>query len=285
MKNLLTALLLFLGTIGSFAAEFEDRFAVVLIDAETEAKLGAFPLDRLHYAKALDRAAELGARGVVFKFFFDQPRNAASDAALAKAMTNLPVALQACFDNSEAKPNPLPTRFILPGVSPGSSLAGESGWLPLPSLAAKARDVGFVDFDPQTPDRAPLIEAYQGKAVKNLALVCLELATGEKAVVESGKRVRLGAATIPVDERNFAQLGSFAGAKLNAIPFHSFLSGETPRAAIEGKTVLFGYDGPKLHSIETDAGPIHAHRYFILGLKSLHDRLEASRAKPAPATR
>lgn len=285
MKELLTALLLVLGAATSFAAGFEDRFAVVMIDAKTEAKIGTFPLDRIHYAKALDRAAELKAKAVVFKFFFDQPHNAASDAALAKAMTNLPVVLQACFDNSEPKPNPLPAKFALPGVQPGSSLAGQSGWLPLPTLAGKARDIGFVDFDPQMPDKAPLIEAYQGKAVKSLSLVCLELATVQKAVVESGKRVRLGTASIAVDERNFAQLGSFVGGKLNVIPLHAFLSGATPRSAIEGKIVIFGYDGPKLQSIETDAGPIKAHRYFILGLKGLHDRLEASRTGQAPASR
>lgn len=276
MRVLLTALLLVLGAASSFAASFEDRFAVVMIDAETEAKIGAFPLDRIHFAKALDRAAELKAKAVVFKFFFDQPRNAASDAALAKAMTNLPVVLQACFDNSEPKSNPLPAKFALPGVQPGSSLAGRSGWLPLPALAEKARDIGFVDFDPQASDRTPLIESYQGKAVKNLSLVCLELATGQKAVVETGKRVRFGTATIPVDERNFAPLGSFVDGKLDVIPLHAFLSGATPRSAIEGKIVIFGYEGSKIHAFETDAGPIKAHRYFILGLKSLHDRLEAA---------
>ena len=274
MKDLLTALLFVLGTVSTFAASFEDRFAVVLVDSDTEAKLGAFPLDRSIYTKALDRAADLKAKAVVFKFFFDQPRTASSDAALTKAMTNLPVVLQACFDNSEAKPNPLPARFFLSGIQPGTSLAGRSGWLPLPALAEKAHDLGFVDFDPQTPDRTPLIEGDQGKAVKNLALVCLELATGQKAVVEPGKRVRFGSASLPLDERNFTQLGSFSGARLDVVPFHSFLSGETPRSAIEGKIVIFGYDGSKLHTIETDAGPVKAHRYFILGLKSLHDRLE-----------
>ena len=51
------------------------------VDTNSETKLGEFPLDRAHYAKALDRAAEFKAKAVVFKFFFDQPRNAASDAA------------------------------------------------------------------------------------------------------------------------------------------------------------------------------------------------------------
>ncbi len=260
MKRLGVLLFLVSVVVSVRAASFEDRFAVVLIDAETEAKVGAFPLDRIHYAKALERATELKAKAVVFKFFFDQSRNAASDAALTRAMTNLPVVLQACFDNSEPKPNPLPARFTVAGVHPGSSLAGRSGWLPLPALAERARDIGFVDFDPQTPDKAPLVEAYQGKTVKNLSLVCLELATGQKAVVESGKRVRLGTATIPVDARNFAQLGSFVGGKLNVIPLHAFLSGETPRSAVEGRIVIFGYDGPKLHSVETDAGAVKAHR-------------------------
>lgn len=81
-----------------------------------------------------------------------------------------------------------------------------------------------------------------------------------------------------IDTNTEAKLGAFP---LDRIHFAKALE----RAAIEGKIVIFGSDGPKLHSIETDAGPIKAHRYFILGLKSLHDRLAASQAGQAPATR
>ena len=62
MKRLGVLLFLVSVVVSVRAASFEDRFAVVLIDAETEAKVGAFPLDRIHYAKALER---FGVRGLV----------------------------------------------------------------------------------------------------------------------------------------------------------------------------------------------------------------------------
>src|SRR6185436_4917516 len=86
-------------------ASFRDDFAVVLIDAASEAKHGAFPLDRSIIARAVEKA---------------------SDLVMAKALTNIPVILQARIDDTEAQPNPLPTRFML-GVKAETQVSGRSG--------------------------------------------------------------------------------------------------------------------------------------------------------------
>src|SRR6266567_213979 len=99
-------------------ASFRDDFAVVFIDAASETKFGAFPLDRSLLATAIRKASDLHARGVVLKFFLDQPKVAASDLLLAQALTNTPVVLQARIDDAEAHPNPLPERFTLRGMTP-----------------------------------------------------------------------------------------------------------------------------------------------------------------------
>src|ERR1700744_5617891 len=108
-----------LGTLGTtlWGASFQDDFAVVFIDAASEAKYGTFPLDRPLLARAIQKAGELQARGVVLKFFFDLPKGEAGDNALAQSLTNLPVVLQARMDNTTTNPNPLPARFTLTGVA------------------------------------------------------------------------------------------------------------------------------------------------------------------------
>src|SRR6185295_9183432 len=117
---------------------------MVFIDAASEAKFGAFPLDRSLLARAIRQAGDLRAKGVVLKFFLDQPREEASDLSLANALTNVPVQLQARIEDAEAHPNPLPDRFTLPGVKVQTAVSGRSGWIPLPMLIANANDVGFV---------------------------------------------------------------------------------------------------------------------------------------------
>ena len=68
------------------AAEIKrPPFLFVNIDTATEAKLGEFPIDRAHVAKAVDLLTNAGAKAVVLKFFYDLPSNARSDDALQKA--------------------------------------------------------------------------------------------------------------------------------------------------------------------------------------------------------
>src|ERR1035437_7082422 len=141
-----------------FGASFRDDFAVVFIDTASEAKYGTFPLDRSLLARAIQRASDLHARGVVLKFFFDLPKTEASDFSLAQAMTNTPIVLQARIDDTETHPNPLPARFTLEGMQSQTQASGRSGWIPLPRFVANAHDVGFVDF---SSTQVPLLESYQ----------------------------------------------------------------------------------------------------------------------------
>ena len=60
-------------------------FVPIFIDARSDARLGPFPYDRAVYANALMAFEKLGAKGVVLKFFIDQPKGNGDD-ALAMAM-------------------------------------------------------------------------------------------------------------------------------------------------------------------------------------------------------
>lgn len=269
MRIFLTLLFCIL-TSGLPGASFSNDFAVVFIDAATEAKLGKFPLDRALIAKAVLKAGEQQAKGVVLKFFLDQPRNEASDRALAGALTNLPVLLQARIDDSEAQPNPLPERFTLPKIKGPTATVGVSGWLPLPMFSANAKDVGFADvFSEET-----LLKTYQAKTVKSVTLSCIEMATGSPMVITTNGQMKFGAKVLPVDSRYMAPAKWPVKDNLAYIPFHQFVAGEVAASQIKGKIVIIGYDGPQMHTIPTSMGQVRAHRLFVYNLQSIYGQLE-----------
>src|SRR6059036_2240788 len=109
----------------------DSRFVAVFIDTKTENALGPFPYDRAVLAKAIDKAVESGARGVVLKLFIDKPRTVDGDRALVNAAKRTKLILQARIDNNEPTPNPLANRFALHMPIDGKMLSGKSGWLPL----------------------------------------------------------------------------------------------------------------------------------------------------------
>jgi hypothetical protein len=253
-----------------FGASFRDDFAVVFIDADSEAKYGTFPLDRSLLARAIQKASDLHARGVVLKFFFDLPKAEASDSALAHALTNLPVVLQARIDDTTTEPNPLPARFTLNGMKPQTEVSGRSGWIPIPRFIANAHDVGFVDF---SSTQVPLLESYQDHTVKSLVLCCLELATGKPAVIEPGQKVKFGNRALQLDAHNCIQAKLPMKDELAYIPFDKFLAGDIPARLIQDKIVIIGYDGSQMPSFSTTIGQFRAHRLFIYDLQSIYNQL------------
>jgi CHASE2 domain-containing sensor protein len=264
------AFLLFTMSSTVLGASFRDDFAVVFIDAASEAKFGPFPFDRSIQAKAIRRAGELGAKGVVMKFFFDQPKEQAGDVSLAAALTNLPVLLQACLDDSEVHPNPLLGRFTVPGLRAQTQISGHSGIIPLPMFSVNARDVGFVDF---ASTQVPLLETYQTKTVKSLVVCCIELATGAQAIIAPDGRMMFGASGFRMDGRHCVAAKLPAKDDLAYIPFNEFLMGTLPASRIKGKVVIIGYDGPHIQSISTSIGPIRAHRFFVYVLQSIYEQV------------
>jgi hypothetical protein len=253
-----------------FGASFRDDFAVVFIDNASEAKYGKFPLDRSVIARAIRKASNLHARGVVLKFFFDLPKPGASDSAFAEALTNLPVVLQARIDNTTVQPNPLPARFTLIGMKSQTAISGRSGWIPIPKFTANAYDVGFVDF---SSTNVPLLESYQDHTVKSLVLCCIELATGNRAVIEPGQKVKFGKCALQLNASNYVQAKLPIKDNLAYIPFDKFLDGNIPASLIQNKVVIIGYDGSQIQSFSTAIGKIRAHRLFVYDLWNIYDQL------------
>ena len=227
-------------------------FVPVFIDASSEKKLGPFPYDRAVYANALMAFEKLGAKGVVLKFFIDQPKGNGDD-ALAMAMKKLPVILQARCDDTEAKPNPLDARFSTPATKQMNfAVTCNAGWIPLPNLQTNAANVCFVDQ--VEVDAATMLERYQNRAVKSLYVCALELAGKPVPVADAGGTRKVDLAKAP---------------QFDVISLVDVLDGKIDRARIAGKIVVFGYEGPKATMHNTAIGRISAHRAFMANLLAL----------------
>lgn len=259
-----------------YAGAFDDDFVVVFIDAQSEAKYGAFPFDRKWIAEAIDVLADAKAKAVVLKFFYDRPSETVSDQRLAKSFTRLPVALQACLDDTEPKPNPLPARFFLPALKAETAVSGRSGWIPLPLFSEQAKEIGFVDSASTT---VPILETYQGQTVKSLVLCSMEMALGKSAVVELGKKITIGQKTWKLDPKNQLTGKLPKADDLKYVPFHQLLDKSAPAKLFAGKVVILGYDGPKIHTLDSAIGKVKAHRMFVYSLKGIYEQASDKVAK------
>lgn len=258
------------------ASAAPSPFAAVFVDAKTEAALGPFPLERRHYADALKALRKAGARAVVFKYFFELPKDPAGDAALEAELKLIPSFLQARIDETTADPNPFPERFLVKAAqgSFDGAVGGGSGWVPIPAFAKAAAGMGFVDLaDPKKPTRIPLVEVYKGKVVPSLYLSVLQWLTGAQAGVTGGKSLTLAGRTVALDAGDEAEVTLPSGAKLDYIPFLALVQGRVPAARLKGKVVVLGYDGPAAPSFDTPVGKLGAHRLFFFALEDLYRKL------------
>lgn len=251
-------------------------FELVLIDAASEKQLGGFPVDRKIVAQAVTALKAAGAKGVVLKFFYDQPAKLPeSDKALAEAISSTKTLLQARIDEAEFGPNPLPSKFVMDKTETNlrSAFAGDNGWIPMPQFANAAHDIGFVDIT--TSERVPMVESYKNTPVNSLTLAALELATGETGQIDNGARLSLGSKSVALTADNQVALKLNTNEKLDYINFSDVLEGNAATMSrVRGKVVVIAYDGIKAESINTNAGLIKAHRLFYMGLLDVWRQLK-----------
>ena len=239
-------------------------FRAVFVTDDDTARLGGYPLPRKCYGDALYAAQKAGAKAVIIKFFIDQPGpDPTQDAYLGAAIKNcgLPVVLQARIDADEIKPNVLPERFYRDALPiQAGSVSGETGWIPLPSLAAAATAVGFIDaLHPE-----PLIEIYRGRPVPSLALCALELALGQATWTDT--TVTLGGHALPLRRGGIIPPYPLEDL-LRPISLSALLDG-TANKEVKGEIIVLGYDGKNMHTFPTPIGPIKAHRLFFYELNA-----------------
>jgi hypothetical protein len=240
-----------------------------MIDSKTESLHGTLPFNRQLIAKAIDNLVKARADGIILKFFYDLPSVESSDRTLESSIcaARASIALQTSLNEAEGVTNALDKKFRIPGKRPDDFpglFIGPKALLPLPRFSKCASAVGFVD---STATHIPLIEIYQGQMFKSLHLVALEMATRKTATVDDSGDVLLAGKRLDL----FHEIKFPATNSLDYIPLHDVLSttSKTWETKIKNAIVIIGYDGPKIHTIETPLGPLGAHRFFIVGLRSL----------------
>jgi hypothetical protein len=247
-------------------------FTFVIIDAQTEALYGSLPFDRAVIATAIDKLTAAKAKGIVLKFFYDLPSTEKNDVLLEQSICNSMVALQASLNESEGTTNSLEAKFQVAGESTEGFpplFVGNKALVPLKRFRRCAKAIGFVD---SIATDFPLFEGYQGKVVKSLQLVALEMASSQKAEIDDSGLVKLGPSRLEAMHAiEFPVTNS-----LSYIPLHEVV-GDTSKAwrrKVQGSVVILGYDGKKIDSIQTLGGPLGAHRFFITSLLSLAKAFE-----------
>jgi CHASE2 domain-containing sensor protein len=208
----------------------------------------------------------------VLKFFFDQPKTDAGDTALAEAVGQLPVALQARLI-AGGDTSPIPERFrFTPRLA--TAVGANAGWIPLPSLMQHAAAIGFVDFNGAA---IPLFETYRGATYKSLVVCCLELA--EAAPAQAGiNRIWFGSHFLPVDSKHvfYADLSQPEAVKV--ISFLDLISGKAAEEDIRQRVVIIGWDGTRSPTVPTPQGEMKIHRFFVQCLAATYRALMAKHA-------
>jgi len=248
-------------------------FTFVIIDSQTEQLYGSLPFNRALIARAIETLAAAKAKGVIIKFFYDLPSTEENDRLLERSICATPVALQAALNDTEGTTNRLESKFQFQAIPFPALLplfSGDKALIPLERFRRCAAAVGFVD---STQSEIPLFELYQGKLVKSLQLVALEMASNQKAEVDPGGFVKLGKARLDLMHPIAFPPTNLS---LSYIPLHEILNQNSAkwRAKVQGSVVLLGYDGKNIHTIDTPLGAVGAHKFFIFGLLSLVDAFE-----------
>jgi len=252
-------------------------FVAVFIDDATEKALGPFPYDREQYAKAVAALRRAKADAVVLKFFMDQAKSRSGDDRLAAEINAFPVYLQACFDPLEMRPHPLPTRFdrtdqYIKGKE--RLLSGRGGWIPLEKFSGYCAGIGFVDLaSEEDVFHVPMLLRYKDRVVPSLQLLVLERVLGKRACFDPGRKMQLGATSLPIDKACQVQVPLPKEDKVDYIPFVDLLEGRFDPERVRGKVVIVGYDSEKTPTLPTPLGRVRMHRVFYYHLVGLYEGL------------
>lgn len=253
------------------AAKPATDMVLVLIDQKTEQKIGAFPYQRDVFARGVEKISQMRVKGILLKFFLDSHKDRNLDHQLANSFKKTPVTLQARMDNAERMPNKLLVKHELGKefLAISSKVTGNSGWLPISEFSYDAKAVGFID----SISPVLFVETYQNKAVGSLYFYALESIFGMKFKVEN-HQLFFGRNKVPLNSKNEYEYDWVSQRKVDYISYVDLMDGEVDTSKIEGKYVIFGYNGAKIHQVPTPVGMMNAHIAFYQSLMSLVSSFE-----------
>lgn len=264
IKFLLTTVAICLANTATAAPVLDT--VLVLIDEKTEQRIGEFPYERDVLANGIEQLHKLGAKEVLLKLFLDTHKNRYKDKRLANVLKKIPVTLQARLDDAETNPNPLLPKHKLADKfkTVRSNIRAESGWLPVIEFSQNAKAIGFIDsIYPVT-----FIETYKGDAVGSLYFHALESIYKTK-IDTRGNVLYLGEKIIRVNSKGDYRYDWKPEKQTKYISFIDLIEDKVDANLIAGKYVVLGYDGKRIHQLQTPNGLINAHVAFYQSLLSV----------------
>jgi len=272
-KISLSLLIIFLTSLRNSSLASDEVFSPIFITDSDEEILGQFPVKRVQLARIVSKIAEQKPKCILVKFFLDLPKDREGDLELANAFSRTKVILQCRIDNTEKRPNDFPAKFLPVNyhTSFNNLIQGKSGWIPLTMFSKEANDLGFADI--QNTSYVPLFEQYQGKVVKSLYLCALEESVEKGTFKISEKALKGERSTLQIVSGSNVKISYPKEDNLRFFSATDLLTDKISQKNLKNKIVILGYDGRKIHSLDTPIGKIKAHRIFCYGLFSLHQQL------------
>jgi len=245
----------------------------IFITESDELEYGAFSISRAYLANAIEKISDGEPKGIILKLFIDRPKDEEGDLLLAKSLLRTNVILQCRIDDTETQPNEFPERFYSKkrDAKFRGLLKGDKGWITLPMLVTNAFDLGFADI--RSASSLPLFVQYKGKVAKSITLCGLEMAFGSSNLKISKNSLRVGDTSVQVSTNSNVAILFPKEDNLRFYSLSDLMNDKIPPERLKDRIVILGYDGPKIHALDTPIGKVKAHRVFCYGLSSLHDQL------------
>ena len=249
-------------------ASFDDKFAVVIVDTQTEAKLGGFP-SRAVLAQLIDRIAAGKPKSIILKYFLDTPGKEPDSTVLAQSIGKTRVILQATLNKDPPTSRSLDGRFFFKDtIAPFKPLlAGDEGWLPQKRFSDQAAKVCFADV--VTPERVPMFEMFQQRPVESLYACALAEAFGDSKTILENHRASFGKQTLTLDGAGEVRISLAELSLPRNVSAGRLLEGEFDTGVFAGKVVILAYTGSRTPTVIVRGAAIAVHQAFLAQLREL----------------
>lgn len=250
------------------AALFDDKFAVVVIDSQTENKIGGFP-SRQVLSRLIDRIGAAKPKSIILKFFLDSEGTEPDSSLLAESIGKTRVILQATLNKEPPTSKLLDERFFFkePIAPHKPVLSGNEGWLPLKRFADKAPKVCFADV--VTPERVPIIEMFQLRPVESLYACALAETFGDGKTQLTSHRATFGKHSLPLDDAGEVRIGLADMSLPSSISALRLLDGSVASNVLAGKVVILAYTGSRSPTVNVRGTAVMTHQVFLAQLREL----------------
>ncbi|MCD2184665.1 CHASE2 domain-containing protein [Rhizobium sp. GN54] len=204
--------------------------AIVAIDDATVLDAGRYPLDRRKLADLIDRIGHAGARALAIDMLLLQPSEPDADAALAAALTRIPVVIAgaARFSEKEARIGYVP--------------AAKEVLMPLPLFATVA-ELGLVNVVTDaggTPRQIPMLFRTADGPEASIVLRAAALYSGQEPVLNASG-LTIGQAVTSLDLGWHLALNYYGpGGTIRTIGALDILKDEDAGRPLEGRLVVLG---------------------------------------------